>query len=892
VFAAVFDTTYIGPSGGGWNTPTNWSGGTVPANAGGDTFNVTIPDSASAIFDRAGATGISGLTLANNGALTLNSGGTLDVAGTLNLHGLLTISSGNFTAASATGGSVDNTRIVASGTGSVALPASIISYSNVGYGGAMFTADGSGTVLDLASLKSLSVDWNGYGISATNGGRVDLSGVETITAPTRGDWGHNLWITTGTGGQVDLSRLTSIASAGTGNVIVNNGDSISLPALTTAQYAVFSPANGTTVHLPALTTLANGQINAGSAVTVQAGSLTAVTGTSLTGGTGTQFLMSNVTTFANNAVTLNGAVLTTGTLTSIDNSRFMLSGRSTFTIPPSITSYTTYSDGQSNTLFSADGEGTVLNAPSLRTLAISYNHNSTISATSNGVVNLSGLETITMPWNGQFLQINASGGGQIDLSSLRQIGSLGDGYVNFSLSGSSMHVRSLNCVARTNVSVTGAGSELNLDASVLLNSASTLAVGAGSTMRVGTRMEYQMTSESAMATSGAVLHFSGAGVQQLEVGGFDSGNADPGNSGNFGFGQLIVGQDSKPTVLELRDAIDNGNRAGASPEALYLFGLGGPDGLVIKGGSALLIRNLNVYSKQAGVWTSLQGLFPAGQDIIPYSGGFVSRSAAAMPGAWNVDADGRWSEDANWLLLKPNGVGMNATFGRKITAPRTVTADVAVNIGSMLFDSDQPYTIAGQAITMAAGDARATIEANGSADQTISARINLMSDMEVTNLGTGTLRLAGYIGNPFSKTLTTHGNVVIGPTATLDNGPGSRLVVSAGNTDLYGDIGLNTAVFVGTDGRLTLVGPNTAVLTIYTPEDICSLTVAAGAKVVLARDLNTSVAGMTAAPVAVPEPTTMGLALAGAIGLLGWAWHKRRWGPQEDDVGVRPESDC
>ena len=690
----------------------------------------------------------------------MNSDGSLNVVDTLRLNGALTVSNGNFTATSVTSGNLDNARIAASGSSSVVLPpAGITSYSMTlrdtnDY--TLFSANGSGTVLNLSSLKSLLADgrngnYETFTISATNSGSINLSGVETITAPTFTDpWSADyLQITTSNGGQIDLSHLKTIGSLGTGYVsFTSDAATMSYPALEAAAYARFYPANGATLSLPALTTLANSQIGTTSSMDLHvqfgdgltgitgcafsgatgnqfaAANVTGINGSSFTGGTGTQFNFPNATALSNNAVTLNGASLTTGVLTGIDNCRFALEWGEH--VRDARRHRVVFHDASRrqflHPIFGRRlGDGT--QPSSLKSLLADGRNGNyetfTISATNSGSINLSGVETITAPtftdpWSADYLQITTSNGGQMDLSHLKAIGSVGTGYVNITATDGTLHVGSLNCTAKTIVSLTGVGTELTSDGNILLGPASTLSVGTGLNMRVGGRFEYQTSTETAMAVSGAILQFNGHGVQQLELGGVDAGNADPGNNGNFGFGQLVVGQDTRPTVLELRDAINNGNRGGggATPEALYLFGQGGPDGLVLRGGSTLLVRNLNVYAKQAGTWTSLQGLFPSGQDIIAYSGGFLSRSAAAMPGGWNVDANGAWWQEANWLLMIPNGLATSAAFGNKITAPRIVTVDVPVILGSMLFDSGQPYTISGtMPITMAAGDSHATIEA-------------------------------------------------------------------------------------------------------------------------------------------------------------------------------------
>src|SRR6266853_5454564 len=57
----------------------------------------------------------------------------------------------------------------------------------------------------------------------------------------------------------------------------------------------------------------------------------------------------------------------------------------------------------------------------------------------------------------------------------------------------------------------------------------------------------------------------------------------------------------------------------------------------------------------------------------------------AQSGSWNVDADGNWSDSANWLNgIIANGAGNTADFSTTpITAQRTVTLDTSRTIGTI-----------------------------------------------------------------------------------------------------------------------------------------------------------------------------------------------------------------
>ncbi|MGI9178287.1 MAG: hypothetical protein ACR2IT_10585, partial [Pirellulales bacterium] len=59
-------------------------------------------------------------------------------------------------------------------------------------------------------------------------------------------------------------------------------------------------------------------------------------------------------------------------------------------------------------------------------------------------------------------------------------------------------------------------------------------------------------------------------------------------------------------------------------------------------------------------------------------------------GSWNVDADGLWSLNTNWLNNTiAGGISGTATFANNITATRTVTLDTSRSLGSFIFgDAD------------------------------------------------------------------------------------------------------------------------------------------------------------------------------------------------------------
>ena len=102
----------------------------------------------------------------------------------------------------------------------------------------------------------------------------------------------------------------------------------------------------------------------------------------------------------------------------------------------------------------------------------------------------------------------------------------------------------------------------------------------------------------------------------MEVGGEDLGLGGA-ITGNFGIARLVVGTELEAKEVVLVDFIDNGNRT--SPEALYLYGSGGLDGLGLLGGSSLVIGNINVYAHIDGAMVELHSLFGPGETTIPFN---------------------------------------------------------------------------------------------------------------------------------------------------------------------------------------------------------------------------------------------------------------------------------
>ncbi len=235
------------------------------------------------------------------------------------------------------------------------------------------------------------------------------------------------------------------------------------------------------------------------------------------------------------------------------------------------------------------------------------------------------------------------GGGEFELPALIQADN-----TDFDIgTGQTVHLPALNRLANSQVTVgTGArvalagimdsGTAITLTDStssvefgdVQFNGGSSLSVPTTGTFVSSGDFKNNMTNEADLGIDDAIMLANGGATQLLEVGGQDLG-AGGATSGNFGIGQLVIGEAAGPvTIVELSEVFDNGNRGPMGlngEEALYLYGLGGPDGLRIDGDSVLALNSINVYAWDgaSGQQVHLNSLFGPGDYRIPFGNGVL-----------------------------------------------------------------------------------------------------------------------------------------------------------------------------------------------------------------------------------------------------------------------------
>ena len=458
----------------------------------------------------------------------------------------------------------------------------------------LMNAEDAGTLLDLPAFTEIDAGFNDsdssyhqtiHKITASSGAEIDLSGVATITGPTQ--WDDRL--------EIEVLGATSVI----------NLDGVQM----------------ITVDHP--TVVARGQVY-----------LEAYDGAALELPSASSF--HHTCFFAETG----GAIHANQTPATLSSTELFSSGSSTWS------------------LMNAEDAGTLLDLPAFTEIDAGFNDSDSsyhqtihkITASSGAEIDLSGVATITGPaQSDDRLEIDAAGG-TINLSGLQWISSAGSGDVRVYLSCGGH-------VSLGDVSITGSETTIDLDTesrltlgslqadvpvAITLNSDSdrlevtgslwleddiTITAAAGATLSVGGDLLYTHQDTAALSLGGARVECVGDS-QQVEVGGADyylSVGAIPDD--NFGYGQLIVGEPGHACRVELVDLYDN-HEPGV-PDVLYLGladvpGPGGVESLQIRGGSTLVIHDLDVYAlldmDEDGTteWTVIRDLFPAGETVIRF----------------------------------------------------------------------------------------------------------------------------------------------------------------------------------------------------------------------------------------------------------------------------------
>jgi autotransporter-associated beta strand protein len=125
----------------------------------------------------------------------------------------------------------------------------------------------------------------------------------------------------------------------------------------------------------------------------------------------------------------------------------------------------------------------------------------------------------------------------------------------------------------------------------------------------------------------------------------------------------------------------------------------------------------------------------------------VGWAAAIAAQTWTVDANGAWGTAANWTPASvPNAIDAAATLGPVITAPRTITLNLPITLGSLSISGGSAYTVTGaNTLTFDVTSGNALLGVSGTGAHTFSSAIALNDTLEINQGSTGTLTLSGGV---------------------------------------------------------------------------------------------------------------------------------------------------
>src|ERR1019366_6654519 len=154
--------------------------------------------------------------------------------------------------------------------------------------------------------------------------------------------------------------------------------------------------------------------------------------------------------------------------------------------------------------------------------------------------------------------------GVIDLSALQAVYGADPNYPNGAnwlsfnaRSGGIIRFGNVSVYRRARFSASDPNSMLDF-AGLYLRPPGTLTLGPSTVLRVRGDFQFENTDTNTITGDLATLLMDGAVPQRLEVGGQDVGAASTFAQGNFGFGQLAVGNTNRQSIVRLVDTLNNG----------------------------------------------------------------------------------------------------------------------------------------------------------------------------------------------------------------------------------------------------------------------------------------------------------------------------------------------
>ena len=355
--------------------------------------------------------------------LTNVSGATIDINGAYNYNFSLVTN-------------IDGASVFATGGAKLAFPV-VTQYTNTAYWNIRYIrATGLNSSIDLSGVNTITNGSNYYyrlDIEALSGGKVDLKNVVQIVDPTTGDSRYRSINVKadGVNSVIDFSALQSFQDVsnygedatktwpGYSSLTVSNSGTVISPQLQSLGAVTINHGVGS-LDVANVTSVNSGQINITSG-SVNYPKLTSLMG-SLLKMTGGNLSVPKLATIQNSTIDINSPVnYNFANVTNIDSATILATGGANLTFPLP----TTYTNSIGATTIQASGDQSSVNLPALIRISNSadYTRRTDFNALAGGMVNLSAVQLVTDPANGdtRYRSINMKADGlnsQINLNSL------------------------------------------------------------------------------------------------------------------------------------------------------------------------------------------------------------------------------------------------------------------------------------------------------------------------------------------------------------------------------------------------------------------------------------------------------------------------------------------
>jgi hypothetical protein len=468
--AAQITATYTGPNNGLWSDPANWDTPDAPINDGVNTYAVIIPNAVTVNFDIDGDSEITSLTLGDNARINFTGDRRLTTLDDAEIHGLIhaTGPDAAYFAQSPLASFTPNGRGRAHALGGAAISILAPTYSG-SFGGTgnwdVFIAIDAGSTLDLSTVASLALPNDGsaltrtFSVTASNGGVIDLSSVETIQGAGGNNWARFNILS---GGQINLDSLQAVSGR--------------------TQFQIGVPAH----ELPALQSVTGASIfTVGSASVLDVPALTSMSGATLAIADGGEIEAPNLVSFTGGLIDLNPArTLVTPPFTEFDNSRVFISGGAAFD-GVAASSYTFNPGGTSSwNVFESTDPGSLLDLSAVTSLSLpdagyTLTRTFSITASNEGEIDFSNVTAIEGAGGNNWARFNILSGGQINLDAVQEI----SGRAWFRVESPMLELPSLSSITGASTLSVGSGSTLALPLITSLASA-TLQIDDGGTIDI------------------------------------------------------------------------------------------------------------------------------------------------------------------------------------------------------------------------------------------------------------------------------------------------------------------------------------------------------------------------------------------------------------------------